>query len=173
MDISRRKRLVDAVKERELGITEQREIFNILVSAGLEYSKNNNGNFFDITAISDEVVERIERFIDFCSDSINILNGLDAPAIEGGRGGQTSRTGVVDAPGREGAPGQAPAPDGPAAAAAPDGMQAVLQENLARARLEAVSSKRKELCRFQQLRKRYSRASSRAQNYPDVLQYDE
>lgn len=177
MDIARRKRLVDIIKERELGVTEQREIFNILVAAGLEYSKNNNGNFFDITSVSDEVIERIEHFVDFCFDSINILNGSsdalapfptncsdgeppgDSPCV------QTSKAAVTyGVKERDASPSGAEPGD--------NGMQAVLQENLARARADAMNIKRKELGRFLQLRKRYSRASSKPQNYPDVLQYD-
>ena len=141
--------------------TEQREIFNLLTSAGAEYSKNVNGCFFDITAVPDAVIERIEGFIRFCCDSNLILDAAypKLAAVATPTTPERTAAGVTAAEAKE-------------AREAEHAVHTVLQETLAKARAEALASRRRETSRYLQLRKRFSRASAKAQNYPDVLQYE-
>lgn len=42
------------------------EIFRIIKRNNVEYTENSNGIFFDIMHLSDEIVSKIQIFLDFC-----------------------------------------------------------------------------------------------------------
>jgi hypothetical protein len=49
-----------------LSVTEHEEIYKMLNSKQCPYSKNSNGIFFNLTQVDDEILETVEKFVDFC-----------------------------------------------------------------------------------------------------------
>lgn len=147
-DIGRRKKLADMIAE--MGPTEHEQILRILHSHGTRYTRNNNGVFCDITKVSDGVLDAVEQFVKFSKDSADMLNEervakAPPPADEG-----------EDEDDDIARPVQAAA----AAAAAPPAKTERVRSFLSvmtKARSESTANKRKETCRYQQLRKKYSR----------------
>ena len=45
---------------------EQEEVFRIIRKNKVVYTENSNGIFFDLTNITDDVLEQIKEYIDFC-----------------------------------------------------------------------------------------------------------
>ena len=45
---------------------EQEEVFRIVRKNKVVYTENSNGIFFDLTSITDDVLEQIKEYIDFC-----------------------------------------------------------------------------------------------------------
>jgi hypothetical protein len=45
---------------------EQEEVFRIIRKNKVVYTENSNGIFFDLTSITDDVLEQIKEYIDFC-----------------------------------------------------------------------------------------------------------
>jgi hypothetical protein len=59
-----RKRCLDELKK--LVKSEQEQIFSILKKYRIEYSENSNGIFFDLSRVSTEAFEEIQKFLLFC-----------------------------------------------------------------------------------------------------------
>ena len=71
--VNRRKKVLRD-KIGTLGTTEHEEIFKILNGKSVDYTQNRNGFFFNLSAVEVEVVEQIEKFVEFC---INNQTNLD------------------------------------------------------------------------------------------------
>ena len=146
-DIGRRKKLADMIAE--MGPTEHEQILRILHSHGTRYTRNNNGVFCDITKVSDEVLDAVEQFVRFSKDSADMLNEE-----------RVDRRQPVDREDAREDKGDADVARPAQAAAAPPAKTERVRSFLTvmtKARAESTANKRKETCRYQQLRKKYSR----------------
>eukprot|EP00873_Tetraselmis_striata_P043950 jgi/Tetstr1/464214/TSEL_009019.t1 len=141
VDIGRRKRLADRVAD--LSKTEHEQILRILHSNGLRYTRNNNGVFCDITRAPTGVLDMIDRFIEYSARSADLLE-------------EERRAAIV-------APAQKPKEKKDRERAAPqyraDRVKA-FANSMMRTKNETSAQKRKEACRYQQLRKKYLREVS-------------
>jgi hypothetical protein len=70
-----RKSLMDKISK--LGETEHQEIYKILQTNGINYTQNNNGVFFNLTTLSDEVFKEIEKFVFYCHENKVELDEYD------------------------------------------------------------------------------------------------
>ena len=68
MSLSYRKKLVVS-KIENLSSTEHGEIFKILETRGIPFSKNKNGCFFNMNAVDVDIICEIERFVEYCNDN--------------------------------------------------------------------------------------------------------
>ena len=62
-------------KINKLSQTEHEEIFKLLQSdsSAINFTRNNNGVFFDISLLDDNVMSKIDEFVDFCiSNKVNL-----------------------------------------------------------------------------------------------------
>jgi hypothetical protein len=66
-EYEKRKKVWETVKF--LNKSEQEELFRIIKQAGVEYSENTNGIFFDIGKLDQSVLETISQFIEFCQQN--------------------------------------------------------------------------------------------------------
>lgn len=66
-EYEKRKKVWETVKF--LNKSEQEELFRIIKQAGVEYSENTNGIFFDIGKLEQSVLEMISQFIEFCQQN--------------------------------------------------------------------------------------------------------
>jgi hypothetical protein len=71
-DIRARKRMSDCVAG--LHKAEQWEVYRILHAGGLNHTRNKYGLFFDVTNAPDDVLSRVQSFLDFVHDSRAYLN---------------------------------------------------------------------------------------------------
>ena len=60
-----------------LGSMEHTEIFKILQSMNITHSENNNGIFFNLTTLSDDVIKHIEEFVNYCYENKVELDEYD------------------------------------------------------------------------------------------------
>lgn len=56
--------LVEAIKR--LNPTEYEELFKLLHQNKCEYTRNNNGVFLNLTWLNEEIIKKIELFVQFC-----------------------------------------------------------------------------------------------------------
>lgn len=147
-DIGRRKRLTDRVAG--LSKTEHEQILRILHSSGLRYTRNNNGVFCDITRAPDAVLDTIERFIEYSARSANLL--------------EEERRAAIVAPVKK--------PEEKTKRTAPqyrvDRVKA-FTNSMMKTKNETSAQKRKEACRYQQLRKKYLREVSSKTTFSNEL----
>ena len=54
---------------QELGATEHEEIFKMFQARDVEYTRNSNGIFVNLTAVPDDLVRQMRRFVDFCMEN--------------------------------------------------------------------------------------------------------
>lgn len=59
-----KKNILEEIKT--LSKIECEEIFRIIKRGNVEYTENSNGVFFDIMHLSDEIIYKIQKFLDFC-----------------------------------------------------------------------------------------------------------
>ncbi|AUF82210.1 hypothetical protein TetV_118 [Tetraselmis virus 1] len=152
-EISRRKKLADKVSE--MGSTEHEQILRIIHSNGIRYTRNNNGVFCDITKVPENVLNNIEQFILFSERSAEMLEQKReiAPAEEKEdtenikEETKPQKTSVVRTE-----------------------RVKTFVNSMTKARTESTTAKRKETCRYQQLRKKYSRPVACKTNYTYELQ---
>jgi hypothetical protein len=71
----RKKQLRDKINN--LSHTEHEEIFKILRTNDTVYTQNKNGIFFDISKLNNEILEQIERFVEFCINNQVELDEYD------------------------------------------------------------------------------------------------
>lgn len=64
-------------RTQDLGPTEHEEIFKIIRDCDVEHTQNNNGVFVNLTRVSDDVVDRVRRFVDFCIENKQDLDAYD------------------------------------------------------------------------------------------------
>lgn len=67
----RRKKLAERIDK--LGKIEHGEIYRKLSIRDVKYSTNNNGVFFDITDVDDDLIEDLEVFVDHCLENQKML----------------------------------------------------------------------------------------------------
>lgn len=67
MDIERYKKIVSAVEV--LSETEKEEIFKMIHCHNCSYTKNNNGVFVNLAWINSDLMEQLEKYIEFCNKS--------------------------------------------------------------------------------------------------------
>jgi hypothetical protein len=67
METERCKRIVAAIQNLEP--TETMELFRLLHKYKCQYTRNNNGIFVNLSWLSDDMLERIEQYVAFCSKS--------------------------------------------------------------------------------------------------------
>ncbi len=70
-----RKRVLQELKK--LVKSEQEQIFLILKRYRIEYSENSNGVFFDLSRVSKEPFEEIQKFLVFCQTNRNDFEARD------------------------------------------------------------------------------------------------
>ena len=66
-DFDRCKRLVKAVES--LSKTEIEELFKIIHKKNTNYTRNNNGIFINLAWVSDEILDELEHYVQFCNSS--------------------------------------------------------------------------------------------------------
>ncbi len=165
---------------------EQWEVYRILHAGGLNHTRNKYGLFFDVTNAPDEVLSRVQAFLDFVEDSRAYLNKaedvcagclLGCGPVDGTRAkSQSAPPGAVAGAGpAEIAPSPHATEDGSeserlkrvaGAPHAPD-QHALTREqsksvqlfvqSMVKLRDENPATKRRETSRFQAYRKKYSR----------------
>ena len=64
-------------KINSLSSTEHEEVFKIIKSNNINYSKNKNGVFFNISNIHDDIVKHIDEFVLFCVSNKKELDEYD------------------------------------------------------------------------------------------------
>jgi len=74
------KRLVGAIQG--LSVMEQEELFKLLFKNKCDYTQNNNGIFINLSWSSDEILDIIEQFINFCICSQNELDKVESHCKE-------------------------------------------------------------------------------------------
>lgn len=70
-----RKSLMEKIAK--LGETEHQEIYKILKTNDVNYTQNNNGIFFNLTTLSDDVFKQIEKFVFYCHENKVELDEYD------------------------------------------------------------------------------------------------
>lgn len=79
---------------------EQWEVYRILHAGGLNHTRNKYGLFFDVTSAPDDVLSRVQSFLDFVHDSRAYLNKaedvLHGEAAQKGRADYTERVGAPE-----------------------------------------------------------------------------
>lgn len=147
-DIGRRKKLADKVAS--VGYTEHEQILRILHSNGLRYTRNNNGVFCDITRAPTAVLDIIENFIEYSNRSSLLLE-------------EERRSTALPTPHKTKEKRERIAPQYRL-----DKIKA-FTNSLAKTKNESSAQKRKEACRYQQLRKKYLREVSCKTNFSNEL----
>ncbi len=74
MTIKEKRQLIEQIAN--LGVTEHAEIFK-LIGKNVKYTQNSNGVFLNFKDLSDDVVEQIEKFVDFCLENKTHLDEYD------------------------------------------------------------------------------------------------
>lgn len=54
---------------QQLDTTEMEELFKMLHRNGCQYTTNNNGVFINLSRLSEDLLDRIEKYIEFCNES--------------------------------------------------------------------------------------------------------
>lgn len=160
MDMSTRKRLAERVAE--LGRTEHEHIHMILHSNGVRYTRNNNGVFCDITRCPDRVLAQIEEFIQFSAKSADLLNAE-------ARSKATAPQPMAEVPRKQKPGGGGGGSDGPTQAYSNAERVRIFENSLTKARMESSVAKRKESCRYMQMKKKYSRPAASKHSYANEL----
>lgn len=70
-----KKQLLERINK--LTCTEHDEIFKIMKSCDIPFTENKNGTFFNLTIVSDNVVEQVEKFVEFCHINQKELDEYD------------------------------------------------------------------------------------------------
>lgn len=151
-EIGRRKQLADRVARS--GKTQHEQIMLILHSSGIRYTRNKNGVFCDITKAPEAVLDLIEKSLEFSADNAKVL--------EEERRSATAATIAKPVETKE----RRPPP-----AFRQDRVKA-FTNSMIRTKNETTSQKRKEACKYQQLRKKYSREVSCKTIYPNELRIE-
>lgn len=66
-EYERRKKIWEVIKV--LNKSEQEDLFRIIKNAGVEFSENSNGIFFDVSKVDQVTLENISKFVEFCQQN--------------------------------------------------------------------------------------------------------
>ena len=64
-------------RTQELGPTEHGEIFKILTFHGIDHTQNSNGIFVNLSRVPDEVLDKVQRFVEYCVENKHDLDEYD------------------------------------------------------------------------------------------------
>lgn len=64
-------------KINSLSSTEHEEIHRVISAHNVNTSKNKNGVFFNLSSVSDEVIEQIDKFVNYCISNKDKLDEYD------------------------------------------------------------------------------------------------
>jgi hypothetical protein len=70
-----RKQLFEKINS--LSSTEHEEIYRIITCSAVNTSKNKNGVFFNLSGIDDEIIEKIDTFVNYCISNKHELDEYD------------------------------------------------------------------------------------------------
>jgi hypothetical protein len=70
-----RKQLFEKINS--LSSTEHEEIYRIISSRAVNTSKNKNGVFFNLSGIDDDIIEKIDTFVNYCISNKHELDEYD------------------------------------------------------------------------------------------------
>ena len=73
--IRERKLLMQRIQD--LGATEHEEIFKMLSARDVDHTRNSNGIFVNLSAVSDDLLGEISRFVAFCMENKSSLDEYD------------------------------------------------------------------------------------------------
>jgi hypothetical protein len=138
---------------RALSTTELEELFKILHISSCEYSRNNNGIFMNLKWLSESMLVKIERFIDFCAKSRRELDKYETLRQELHLSFQSSRVAS-----------RGPAPDEPSAVEAPTPAEAAAAHDADARRAARLNSS----MRFYLLKKRFAKPNAPAVSRGDA-----
>ena len=65
-------------KIKILSLTQQEELFKILQHNKTDYTINNNGIFINLSRLSDNILNEIDHFINFCFESKKELDRYES-----------------------------------------------------------------------------------------------
>jgi len=160
-DVRARKRMSDCV--HSLHKSEQWEVYRILDAGGLKHTRNAYGLFFDVTNAPDDILARVQNFIEFVQESRKYLDlaggSVEPPALAPPRLSPQAH----DPQGQAGSPSEEREPDASAACASALSSESqsesvqMFVRSMIRLRDENPALKRRETSRFQAYRKKYSR----------------
>lgn len=77
MTITNKQRKVLFDKINTLSSTEHEEIFKIVRNHGISFSQNKNGVFFNLSNVSEDIIEEMENFISYCMNNKQELDEYD------------------------------------------------------------------------------------------------
>lgn len=154
---ARRKRLASDIESSDLSLIQQREIYRELSESGVTSTRNENGVFIDIYNLADEIVCRVERILAFCRDNAAMLSrGYEQPPKKTDEDHCCSQ---VDPPGKAGK--KEDTTEDPkhqrSARRRADHHPSDDRAATATATAPPAVSRHKELAKFQQWKKKYSR----------------
>jgi hypothetical protein len=66
-EYDQRKKVWESIKT--LSKSEQEELFRILLRNKIEYTENTNGIFFDVGKLETNVLDQIQKFLNFCQQN--------------------------------------------------------------------------------------------------------
>jgi hypothetical protein len=75
MSSRKKKHLLEKISR--LSITEHDEIFKVMKTYSIPFTQNKNGVFFNISLVDDEIVSKIEDFVEFCLKNKHELDEYD------------------------------------------------------------------------------------------------
>lgn len=81
-EFSMRNRKLLMQRIQELGVTEHEEIFKLLSERNIEYTRNNNGIFINLSTIPSNVMHELSNFVTYFVDNNQILNKYDKMLCE-------------------------------------------------------------------------------------------
>lgn len=64
-------------KVSDLSSTEHEEILKIIKNGNVNFSQNKNGVFFNLSILEDNIIEEIDKFVDFCLSNNKDLDEYD------------------------------------------------------------------------------------------------
>jgi hypothetical protein len=64
-------------RTQHLGSTEHAEIFKLLEDGGVNHTENNNGVFVNLSSVPDDVMWKVQHFVDFCYNNKRDLDEYD------------------------------------------------------------------------------------------------
>ena len=173
-DVRARKRMSDCV--HSLHKSEQWEVYRILDAGGLKHTRNAYGLFFDVTNAPDEILSRVQNFIEFVQESrkyLDVAGSSEPPALAPQRVSPRAPEPQACAGGApRPSPSEAEAPDVSAdcaSALASESQSESVQmfvRSMIRLRDENPALKRRETSRFQAYRKKYSRQVNQKSSGP-------
>jgi hypothetical protein len=79
-DFELRKKLFNEIKQ--FNRTEQEELFRILKRNGEDVSENRNGIFFDLMALKEDTISKVEEWVTFCRNNNSEFKSREDELVE-------------------------------------------------------------------------------------------